>query len=88
VTDHAPSLHLPPADAASITYRSNLAEVRAFSGLTPPSPASPPRAPATARGLPASYATPLTSHQPHRHHHLPAHATRPVKASFGPARAG
>ncbi len=30
MTDHAPSLHLPPADAASITYRSNLAEVRAF----------------------------------------------------------
>jgi anti-sigma regulatory factor (Ser/Thr protein kinase) len=30
VTEHAPSLHLPPADAASITYRSNLAEVRAF----------------------------------------------------------
>ena len=30
MTEQAPSLRLPPADAASITYRSNLAEVRAF----------------------------------------------------------
>jgi anti-sigma regulatory factor (Ser/Thr protein kinase) len=30
VTEHAPPLHLPPADAASITCRRNLAEVRAF----------------------------------------------------------
>lgn len=30
MTEHAPSLHLPPAGAASITYRSNLADVRVF----------------------------------------------------------
>ncbi len=30
MTEQAPSLNLPSADAASIAYRSNLAEVRAF----------------------------------------------------------
>jgi anti-sigma regulatory factor (Ser/Thr protein kinase) len=43
LTEQAPPLPLPPADAVSITYRSNLTEVRAFV-----------RAHATDTGLPPS----------------------------------